>query len=267
MQIEFYKYQGTGNDFVIIDARSFDKKIFTPTKIKHICDRRFGIGADGLMLLTLKEGFDFEMLYFNANGLPGSMCGNGGRCMVAFAQFLGILRKNKAYFWAIDGPHEAVIDASYTVTLKMKAVSVIDFDFDYMFLDTGSPHHIEFVSDLDSYDIFSVGRAIRNNERYRTEGTNVNFVQILEKNHIKVATYERGVEDETLSCGTGVTAAAIAYYLKSGLSTNSIQIDIQTKGGNLQVLFNVQHRSFMNIWLTGPAVQVFKGQVSLGVDA
>jgi diaminopimelate epimerase len=258
MKIPFYKYQGTGNDFIMIDQRQkkyikkTDKKV-----INHLCDRRFGIGADGLILLQLTEGADFEMVYFNADGSESSMCGNGGRCIVAFAHFLQVVG-NQCLFKAIDGMHEAKIDDNGWVELKMIDVKDIEIGKDYYLLNTGSPHFIVFVEDLTDIDVYENGREIRYSERFKTEGVNVNFVEI-KPEILEVATYERGVEDETYSCGTGVTAAAIAYHLKNGKAT---EVPIQTKGGNLKVRFNKNTEGvFKNIWLCGPATQVFKGNI------
>jgi diaminopimelate epimerase len=203
------------------------------------------------------------MLYFNANGLPGSMCGNGGRCMVAFARFLNLLKTPNAFFLAVDGAHQASINVSNSVSLKMKDVSLSTYNPALIFIDTGSPHHIEFVPDLEGYDVYNIGKSIRNNDRYRKEGTNVNFVQILARNSLRVATYERGVENETLSCGTGVTAAAIAYYKYADIVQKSAQIDIQTKGGKLAVSFNNSDNLCTDIWLSGPTKQVYKGYINL----
>lgn len=262
MQIIFYKYQGTGNDFILIDNRKRNQELSQET-IEKLCDRRFGIGADGLMLLQEKEGFDFEMVYYNADGRLGSMCGNGGRCIVAFAQFLGVLKNEKAYFLAVDGSHEAVIKNKQHISLKMIDVSSEHFNPSFAFLNTGSPHHIEFVSQIEGFDIYNKGKAIRYSDIYKEKGTNVNFVEIIDNQTIKVATYERGVEDETLSCGTGVTAAAMAWHLKQAPTKESNVISIQTKGGNLEVRFQYKNNLFYDVWLSGPAEQVFSGSISI----
>lgn len=259
MQIPFYKYQGTGNDFILIDNRTNLIQNLSSKTIARWCDRKFGIGADGLMLLQNKEGFDFEMVYYNSDGNSSSMCGNGGRCITAFADFLGILKDNKAYFLAVDGPHEAVLTQENYVELKMINVSTDST----IFIDTGSPHHIEFVEQIEGLDVYNKGKAIRNNNLYKKEGTNVNFVAVQENNCIEVATYERGVEDETLSCGTGVTAAALAYHLKFSKDNSPAPIHIQTKGGQLKVHFKVQAHLFYDIWLCGPATPVFHGFINL----
>jgi diaminopimelate epimerase len=259
MQIPFYKYQGTGNDFILIDNRKGSIKNLAANVIARWCDRKFGIGADGLMLLQQKEGFDFEMVYYNSDGNPSSMCGNGGRCITAFANFLGILKEHKAYFLAVDGPHEAVVTKENYVELKMTDVTTDAYNPAAIFLDTGSPHHIEFVDKIEGLDVYNKGKAIRNNKTYKKEGTNVNFVAVQEKNHLEVATYERGVEDETLSCGTGVTAAALAYHLEYSKGNSPIPVHIQTKGGKLNVHFKHRAHLFYDIWLCGPATPVFHG--------
>lgn len=263
MQIPFYKYQGTGNDFILVDNRSNKIQNLSSKVIARCCDRKFGIGADGLMLLQDKEGFDFEMVYYNSDGNPSSMCGNGGRCITAFANFLGILKANKAYFLAVDGPHEAVLTKEDYVELKMSDVRTNDYNSTTIFLDTGSPHHIEFVRQIKGLDVYNKGKAIRNNDRYKEEGTNVNFVAVQENNSIEVATYERGVEDETLSCGTGVTAAALAYHLEFSKEKAPLPVRIQTKGGQLKVHFKYQEQLFYDIWLCGPATAVFHGFINL----
>ncbi|WP_222984414.1 diaminopimelate epimerase [Flagellimonas meishanensis] len=256
MKFTFFKYQGTGNDFVIIDNRSnfFPKK---DTKlVETLCDRRFGIGADGLILLENDKMSDFKMVYYNADGNQSSMCGNGGRCLVAFANYLGIV-DNECTFSAIDGIHQATIEGN-TVTLKMNDVSEIRETEIYGFLDTGSPHHVQLVSGLDDFDVPNEGRKIRYG-LYGQQGSNINFVEQQGDNNFMVRTYERGVEDETLSCGTGVTAVALAMH-KLG-RTKSNQVDIVTKGGNLSISFDNSNGVYSNILLTGPAVQVFKGEM------
>ncbi|PHN03782.1 diaminopimelate epimerase [Flavilitoribacter nigricans] len=258
MQIPFFKYQGTGNDFVIIDQR--DRQYLQRTDqeiIERLCDRRFGIGADGLMLLQQKEGYDFEMVYFNSDGRESSMCGNGGRCITAFAHRLGVF-SDTCRFWAIDGAHDAVVREDGWVELKMIDVQDIEQGSDFYYLNTGSPHYVTFRDDLADLDVFQAGRAIRYSDRFRAEGTNVNFVQTQE-NGITVATYERGVEDETLSCGTGVTAAAIAYHLQYGKGVDKVPIKV--KGGELEVRFQAGTDGFSEIWLCGPAELVFTGEI------
>lgn len=257
MNLNFYKYQGTGNDFVMVDDRAegFDDENLS--LVKEICDRKFGIGADGLILIRNHSEFDFEMIYFNADGSQ-SMCGNGARCAVAFSKFLRIV-SGKTNFLAIDGPHEAII-TSNEVELKMANVDEVLPSGKDVFVDTGSPHHIRMVEDVKNYQVFEQGKQVRNHESYSPKGTNVNFVQEISDSRIFVRTYERGVENETLSCGTGVTAAALAYGKKEGSQT----VKIETLGGQLSVKFNRNaDGSFQDIWLIGPAKQVYKGQYQI----
>jgi diaminopimelate epimerase len=258
MNIQFYKYQGTGNDFILIDNR--EKSIALNTgQISLLCDRRFGIGADGLMLLENEEGFDFRMVYFNSDGSESTMCGNGGRCIVAFANRLGIIDAT-AKFMAIDGPHEARIEGKNMVKLHMQDVQGIQFFKDHYVLNTGSPHYVLYTEDVQGEDVFSKGRAIRHRAEFEPKGINVNFVQRL-GNGLYVRTYERGVEDETFSCGTGVTAAAIS---STGGQTGDFSIDIKTPGGALNVSFTkTEASSAANIILTGPAEFVFDGVVTV----
>jgi diaminopimelate epimerase len=254
MEISFYKYQGTGNDFVMFDDRSnlFPEKDLS--LIQKLCDRKFGIGSDGLILIRNKEGFDFEMVYFNADGSQ-SMCGNGARCAVAFSKFLGIIG-DKTNFYAIDGPHQATIVGS-DVELGMSPVlSLANVGQDF-FVDTGSPHHVRFVENVELYPVFDEGIKIRNSEWYLPKGTNVNFVTPLGSDQIQVRTYERGVENETLSCGTGVTACALVYGNQKDIN----EVKIKTLGGNLKVRFDKKSDgSFHSIQLIGPAKQVFEGR-------
>ncbi len=260
MEISFYKYQGTGNDFVMIDNRS-SQITLTTEQISFLCDRRFGIGADGLILLELEPGVDFKMVYYNSDGRQSSMCGNGGRCLVAFAKQLGII-SDKARFLAIDGMHEASIDAEGQVSLKMQDVKQMEVGDDYFYLNTGSPHYVKLVQDVEALDVYTEGKKIRYNERFQEEGTNVNFIE-KQEDALLVRTYERGVEDETFSCGTGVTAAALVAAVK-GIATGKNTCLIKTKGGMLEVSFEkVLEQNFYNIWLKGPAVSVFKGTISL----
>ena len=258
--IPFFKYQGTGNDFVMVDQR--EKKYIhkkDTSLINKICDRRFGIGADCLILLENYKGYDFRMVYFNADGRESSMCGNGGRCIVAFANHLGIV-KSKCHFLAIDGPHEALIKKDNWIELKMSDVKDIEIGEDYFLMNTGSPHYVVFVEDIDDINVFENGRAIRYSSRFKKEGVNVNFVERT-KDNIIVTTYERGVEDETLSCGTGVTAAAIANFLKNPNRRKKQNTPIKSKGGNLAVRFELnREKEASNIWLCGKAERVFNGK-------
>ena len=258
--ILFNKYQGTGNDFIVIDNR--DKKFNREdlALVKKLCDRRFGIGGDGLMLLQMAQGYDFEMVYYNSDGNESSMCGNGGRCIVEYARTLGLV-KTKAFFLASDGEHEAVVNTGY-ISLKMNNVSRVELGAKYAYLNTGSPHYVEFVNNVERYDVFGRGQIIRYNDRFKEEGTNVNFIE-KQLNTLFVRTYERGVEAETYSCGTGVTAAALVAALKSVSTTESF-CDIKTLGGELKVKFT-RHpdNSFTDIWLEGPATFVYKGEIKI----
>lgn len=258
MTITFYKYQGTGNDFVMIDNRhqKFDKNNIK--LISHLCNRRFGIGADGLILLENHKSFDFKMVYFNADGNESSMCGNGGRCITAFAKYLGIIQ-NEASFEAIDGLHHSIIDEG-VVRLQMQNVTKIQDQKDHMFLNTGSPHHVQIEKSLDDIDVRTKGSAIRYSSKYKNDGCNINFVTRINADEFEVRTYERGVEDETLSCGTGVTAVALAMHYIG--ETDKNLVTLRTQGGNLQVAFKKDADGYKDIWLIGPAKLVFKGEIS-----
>ena len=260
MKITFYKYQGTGNDFILIDNRQNVFDIKKNDLVQKLCNRKFGIGSDGLMLLQNKVGYDFEMIFFNPDGSK-SLCGNGSRCIVAFANLLGII-KNKARFITFDGEHIAEILQNEEVSLKMNDVKSVENGNDFYFLNTGSPHYCAFVTDVKHHDVFSEGKKIRYSERFKTEGTNVN---LLEKkgNSVFVRTYERGVENETLSCGTGVTAAGLVASLV-GISSADNFCNVNTLGGNLKVKFKKNpDNSFSDIWLEGPATFVFKGEIEI----
>ncbi|APG58963.1 diaminopimelate epimerase [Christiangramia salexigens] len=259
MKLEFYKYQGTGNDFVMLDNRDSILPKNSTKLIRDLCDRKFGIGADGLICLENPENNtdDFKMVYFNADGNESSMCGNGGRCLVAFAKFLGII-ENSARFTAIDGPHEAIVKDGI-VSLKMQDVEEFKEGDEFIFLNTGSPHHVSFIDGVSHLDVKKEGAAIRYSKLYRDGGTNVNFVQEISKDTFSVRTYERGVEDETLSCGTGVTAVALAASFTS--KTDSEKVKLITPGGELSVSFKKQDKKFTDVWLSGPAQQVFKGDI------
>lgn len=259
MKLHFFKYQGTGNDFVMIDNRDglFPKN--NTALVNNLCDRRFGIGSDGLILLENSDTYDFKMVYFNADGNEGSMCGNGGRCLVAFANQLGVIEES-ATFDAIDGLHYATFKDNI-VSLQMIDVSEIQSFENYTFINTGSPHHVEFMSDLDSLDVKSNGEKIRYGSPYFEEGTNVNFAEIIDENTIKVRTYERGVEDETLSCGTGVTAVAIAAKFNDLIKDNTVNIN--AVGGDLSVSFNINNDKYTNVILTGPANFVYEGEFEI----
>ena len=260
MQIEFYKYQGTGNDFVMIDNRSgfFPKE--NVQLIAHLCDRRFGVGADGLILLENDSEADFKMVYYNSDGNQSSMCGNGGRCLVAFAKKLKVIN-NSCTFIATDGLHHATINENGQVSLQMIDVADVKITPEYMFLNTGSPHHVQMVEDLANCNIKEKGAAIRYGELYGKAGSNVNFVKQIDANTFSLRTYERGVEDETLSCGTGATASAIAMNAIG--KTDSTSIHLNVEGGKLEVSFDKKDGLFTNVFLKGPAEFVFKGEISI----
>ncbi|MDF7813153.1 diaminopimelate epimerase [Hymenobacter sp. YC55] len=265
MTLSFFKYQGTGNDFVMVDDRAHRFDETNHALVHHLCDRRRGIGADGLILLRQHPEYDFEMVYFNADGHLGSMCGNGGRCTVAFAKQLGVI-ESTTRFLAADGLHEAQIEADGTVHLRMQDVAGHRHieEHDGVFLNTGSPHLVRFMpaSTLAELNVFAEGRAIRYGELFREQGTNINFVEAPQTPDLpwQVRTYERGVEDETLSCGTGVTAVALAASQRGAQSP----VRLQTPGGELRVTFEAQpDGAFTNIFLIGPAQRVFEGRVEV----
>ncbi len=261
MKQTFYKYQGTGNDFILIDNRLQQFNHQQPELIARLCDRRFGIGADGIMFLQVKEAFDFEMVYYNADGKPSSMCGNGGRCIVAFAKFLGLIDR-ETNFLAVDGPHYAKIsEKGDWVSLQMIDVNTIKHDNKAYVLDTGSPHYVELVENLEQKNVFQDGFAIRNNSIYQQDGININFVEPRGDGFF-VRTFERGVEDETYACGTGATAVALTMA-KHQQKTGAVFTPIKVLGGDLSVKFNYDGKTFSDIFLEGPAVQVFSGEISI----
>lgn len=255
MVIQLKKYQSTGNDFILIDNRTLDFPCEDQAYISKLCDRRFGVGADGLILIQKSESTDFKMVYFNADGSEGSFCGNGSRAAVHFAQSLGMI-SNNCTFKAYDGPHEAKIIKDI-VKIKMKDVQNGSSKLNGIFIDTGSPHYVEFVENVNEIDLQARGKSLRYNSAFEPNGSNINFVEHTDLNRIKVRTYERGVENETLSCGTGVTACAIS----SSGSAEKNSIDISTKGGDLNVSFDKTINGFNNIWLKGPTEMVFSGVV------
>lgn len=259
MKLSFYKYQGAGNDFVMIDNRQGH---FKPEEqeIARLCDRRFGVGADGLILLQAakEKEVDFQMVYFNADGRESTMCGNGGRCVVHFAHALEIFTK-KTTFVAIDGKHQAEMEGDDEVCLQMQNVSEIQSLNEAYFLDTGSPHHVVFVSDVDKVNVRKDGAEIRHSERYAPDGTNVNFAE-LRGSTLFVRTFERGVEDETLACGTGVTAVALAAHFSGRIKSNKVAV--QARGGKLSVSFKEESKTYKDLWLKGPAKMVYKGTIA-----
>ena len=260
MKVSFSKFQGNGNDFVIIDNREQILEL-TSEQVRRICDRHFGVGADGVMLVQTSTEADFQMVYFNSDGNESSMCGNGGRCIAAFAH-LNDMFQERMKFLAFDGIHEAIIHEElkpgqqFDVSISMGDVDNVEHDGKFYFLDTGSPHYVEFVDRVSEIDVVKEGRKTRKSYRFAPHGTNVNFVEISD-DRIFVRTYERGVEDETLSCGTGVTASAIAAFLHSGKEN----IQIHTTGGEFQVSFEKEGDTFKKVWLRGAAELVFEGTI------
>jgi diaminopimelate epimerase len=260
MHIKFNKYHGTGNDFIMIDG-IHDLTIrdyLNQDMISHLCHRRFGIGADGLIIIAPHSESDFYMVYYNSDGRISSMCGNGSRCAVRYAHSLGYL-KEQCTFAAIDGLHEGKVSETTISVLMSNVHSVNESNGDFV-LDTGSPHYVSFLEDVDSLDIIDEAHKIRYGHTYKEEGINVNFVK-KESDHIQVRTYERGVEDETYSCGTGVVASAIASRINDTEGTTIV--DIKTKGGELNVTFEKSEDIYKNIWLTGPAIKVFGGEIEV----
>lgn len=252
----FYKYQGTGNDFIVFDGRDWTE-IPDVAAIRKLCKRKFGIGSDGVIVLKNHSSADFEMVFYNPDGSQ-SFCGNGSRCVVSFAQYLGIV-KESAHFVAIDGEHDAIIHQDGEVSILMNDVNEVVKGDSFYFVDTGSPHHICYKDGVRDINVLEEGRAIRYSGPYEQKGTNVNFLEELSSNSIKIRTYERGVENETLSCGTGVTAGALSLAVKNNLTEG--EIDVLAEGGELKVSFKRIGDTFTDIWLTGPAVQVFKGEI------
>jgi diaminopimelate epimerase len=260
MQLHFYKYHGTGNDFVILDTWKSDPQL-TYQQIQVICDRHFGIGADGLMMIRPVNHADFEMLYFNADGKPGSMCGNGSRCLVHFAFSKGYC-ENQTTFLAPDGMHDAEFLPNGWVSVSMRDVNKIDvLPKGDIQLDTGSPHFIRWQNPEET-NVVEEGKSIRYNDVYFEKGINVNFAEV-ENDIVSLRTYERGVEDETLSCGTGITATVIAAAFTNKIDRNKGYSDVQTKGGHLRVRFKYEEGVFTHLRLEGPAVKVFEGIIQL----
>jgi diaminopimelate epimerase len=259
--LEFFKYEGAGNDFILVDDRRNRFPANDQDLVKRLCNTKFGIGADGLMLLRSCPGYDFEMVYYNADGKESTMCGNGGRCMAAFARKLGIIECS-ARFLAVDGEHLADLVSDHYVKLKMSDVSDYEAGSDYYFLNTGSPHYVSFTTGLDKMDVVAEGREIRYSDRFREPGTNVNFVEE-GPDYLFVRTYERGVENETLACGTGVVASVISACLRQGDDKISYSMPVKVLGGQLKVSLNRKGSIFTDIWLEGPATFVFKGQIEI----
>jgi diaminopimelate epimerase len=258
MNIKFYKYHGTGNDFVMIDNRDehFPKEDID--FIAFLCDRHFGIGADGLILLENNKKHDFTMVYYNADGSTSTMCGNGGRCLVAFAKQLGVI-ENEAHFEASDGYHFAKFE-DHLIALQMIDVDKVEHFDTHSYVYTGSPHHVQLTNNLNQYDVKTNGAKLRYSNLYDASGCNINFVEQLTEDTFNIRTYERGVEDETLSCGTGATAVAIAMFATQ--KTQNTTVNIIVLGGQLKISFNVENQLYKNVFLTGPAKLVFSGEVS-----
>ncbi|MDP2721492.1 MAG: diaminopimelate epimerase [Bacteroidales bacterium] len=262
MILPFYKFHGNGNDFILVDNMSASVNL-TEDQIRRVCHRRFGVGADGLIEISPSDKQDFTMKYYNADGLEGTMCGNGGRSVSAFA-FMKQYASQSLTFDAVDGVHRAVIDREiqpgkeWFVSLQMQDVKTIEQDGNDFFIDTGSPHLVKFVENVHSLDVFSKGRKLRNNTRLEWGGVNVNFVETTQ-DELFVRTYERGVEDETLSCGTGVTASAIAAGIRFGKSNWAIE----TPGGRFKVDYHMEEWGRSRVWLRGPAELICTGEVNL----
>jgi diaminopimelate epimerase len=264
MHIKFTKYEGAGNNFIILNNFKKDYSKLKKSQIRNLCNRHFGIGADGLILINKSNKADFEMVYHNADGKVGSMCGNGARCAVLFCIHAGLI-KNKAMFLAYDGLHYAIADIrgnsiKPNIEITMSDVASIKKLLNGFVLNTGSPHFVKFVDNIDRLDVVAEGRKIRNHKLFKEEGINVNFVTAKE-DKIYIRTYERGVEDETLACGTGITAAAIVAHFAQVI--NQSKIKVIAKGGNLSVAFSMKNYSYRNITLKGPASLVFQGAIKI----
>ncbi len=255
----FYKYQATGNDFIFIDA--FDNPDFelSPQDVRFLCDRHFGIGSDGLIILRPSDDYDFFMDYYNPDGTMATFCGNGGRASVLFAFERGRTVR-QVWFEARDGIHRAEIKENDVVKLEMKKVRKIKLRDGEYFLNTGTEHTVVFVDDVDKTDVKKEGRRIRYDVKYAPDGTNVNFVQVIDNSQIKVRTYEKGVEDETLSCGTGTVASAIVAEF---VGKTSSPVEVVTRGGVLKVYFEKRFERYIDVWLEGEAKFVFSGEIFL----
>lgn len=262
MKIHFYKYQATGNDFIIIDARE-ENIILSKENIKFLCHRHFGIGSDGLIIFENSDKADFSMQFFNPDGSGGMMCGNGGRSIVKFAADKGVI-KDKCTFLAPDGLHSATIEGE-NICLKMTTPTLFQAHEDGFYINTGTSHFVVFENNLEKIDIIKKGRMLRYDERFLTyKGCNVNFVQEIAEKSLKIQTYERGVEDETLACGTGICASALTYSVKKQLPCGTHTINLSAKGGELQVKFDKkENNTFNNVHLIGQAKKVFEGEIEI----
>ena len=259
MKISFNKFNGAGNDFIIIDNRDNDIKV-NSSLVSLLCNRNFGVGADGVIVIKNCKKSDFEILHFTPDGEIGSLCGNGSRCAVSFAHKNKII-ENKTTFKAFDGFHNAEILNNNLIKMEMNIISDIIENEYGIWVDTGSPHLVIRSDDTESLNVYNSAREIRYNDYYRDEGVNVNFVEKIDDEKFKIRTYERGVEDETLACGTGSTASAICMnYLNI---TNKNKITMECKGGNLFVEFNSEEKEYSKIYITGPANFVFEGTIDL----
>ncbi len=262
MKLTLHKYHGAGNDFLLIDNRKGTIKL-TTQQIAQLCHRNYGVGADGLMLLEKHATLDFKMVYYNSNGKQSTMCGNGGRCIVLFAHHLGVI-ETSTQFMAIDGAHLATINANQTISLHMINVPMVQQFKTHYEVNTGSPHYVTFVPNNNALNVALIGAKVRYSSRYAPDGINVNYVQVLAPNKLAIRTYERGVENETLACGTGVTAAALSYYVYTQQTATKATIKVAALGGKLVVTFNYSAtKGFTNIVLTGSAKAVFTVSMEL----
>jgi diaminopimelate epimerase len=262
MLLEFCKYQSAGNDFILVHEKGFDFPDRDQELIRRLCDRRFGIGADGLILVRTDPQFDFRMIFYNSDGLESSMCGNGGRCIAAFAKRSGIVTGSYMKYIAIDGEHIAEILNDGWVRLRMKDVLDIKTGPDHFLINTGSPHYVTFLPSVGTIDVFTMGQKVRFSERFRSEGINVDFVEEMQEK-IFVRTYERGIENETLACGTGAVAAAICTSIKNKTRMGPCRFLVSSLGGELQVCFRKTKRQFEEVWLEGPVHFVYAGNVAI----
>ena len=258
MDLIFDKYHGTGNDFIIVDGRSLGFRFIDHIQIKNICNRNFGIGADGLILIKNHNKLDFEIIYYNSDGLLSSMCGNGARCSVHFS-FLNKIIKSKTKFNAFDGVHNGIVDHD-VINISMSDVIGFEKYEDYLFIDSGSPHLVKYVQDVNSIDLINVSQKIQHSNQFK-EGINVNFISKNSDNSFQIRTYERGVEEETLSCGTGAVAAAIALNILS--LADSSEINLKTKGGLLNIKFKKSKNKYTDIYLSGKVKKVFDGIIKV----
>lgn len=262
MLLHFYKYEGAGNDFIIIDNRS-NKLVLDKENIVSLCLRHFGIGADGLMLLEGKTNdVDFVMKFFNPDGSSDMMCGNGGRCIVKFAFDMGVIKDKKTTFLAPDGQHNAEILADGNISLRMQDVNIFEAYEDGIWCNTGASHFVVACEDVENEDVYNKGKKLRNDNRFeKHRGANVNFYSKTDDNHLLIRTYERGVENETLACGTGITATALCYALKNNFADGQHTTNVATLYNSLQVGFLKKNDSFFDISLIGPATKVFEGDI------